>query len=197
MKRSTIRSVSAGLAALLLAGCGGGATPPTAEPSVGLASLRAEADLPDCPATDPTVAAVPGGLPQTELNCLGTDQSVNLADLPREPTVVNLWAQWCEPCRAESPYLREVFESSDRVQFVGVNYQDPQTDWAIEFAGLVGWRYPHVADPEKELQAPLNVPGLPLTLFVDGTGMIVYRHVGQIESAQQLRDLISEHLEAN
>ena len=62
-------------------------------------------------------------------------------------------------------------------------------DWAIEFAGLVGWLYPHVVDEDKRLQVPLRVPGLPTTYFVDADGRIAGVHAGPFESTEQLATL--------
>jgi hypothetical protein len=80
------------------------------------------------------------------------------------------------------------------VSFVGVNYNDPQPDWAIEFAGLVGWFYPHVVDQDKELRVPLRVTGIPTTLFVAADGTIAGMHAGPLESTAQLKELASEYL---
>lgn len=162
-----------------------------------LDALRVQYGLPECPDTDPDAEQVQGGLPQTALPCLGTEQVVNLAGLPGEPTVLNFWAQWCGPCREESLFLTEAWQEADGVSFIGVNYQDPQPDWAIEFAGLVGWTYPHIVDMERTLQTDLKVPGLPITLFVAADGRVVGRHLGGIDSTTQLRGLIQQYLGAS
>lgn len=189
--------------ALMLSACSPAAPEPVPSPTsssivvADLASLRLQYGLPECPETNPDTEQVADGLPRTALPCLGTDQVVNLAGLPREPMVLNFWAQWCGPCREESLFLTEAWESAEEVSFVGINYQDPQPDWAIEFAGLVGWKYPHVQDMERSLQSSLKVPGLPVTLFVAADGRIAGRHVGGIQSTQELRDLIDEYLGAS
>lgn len=185
---------------LALTSCATPDPSPEPQPSVtataDLGTLRLQYGLPECPDTDPQADQVQDGLPRTALPCLGTEQMVNLAGLPRQPMVVNFWAQWCGPCRKESAFLTEAAADSPDVAFLGINYQDPQPDWAIEFAGLVGWKYPHVVDMERTLQSPLKVPGLPITLFVAADGRIVGRHVGGITSTKELRGLIDDYLGA-
>lgn len=184
-------------AAAALAACTPSAEPTPEAPSTpppDLAALRVEYGLPDCPDTDPAAEQVDGGLPRTDLSCLGSDKRVNLAGLEREPTIINVWAQWCGPCREESPFLREALTELEGVNFVGIDYNDPLPDWAIEFAGLVGWTYPHVMDQDKELQVPLKVPGVPSTYFVDADGTIAHVHPGAFTSTEQLKDLAAQHL---
>lgn len=160
-----------------------------------LVAARKAAGIADCPASDLTIPALTGGLPALVLDCLGSDARVNLAGLRGTPMVVNLWAQWCPPCRAEAPFLREASQRlGDRVLFLGVDYDDPKPDWALEFAGLVGWRYPHVVDPTRSLAGPLRVQGIPVTVFVDAGGTVVYRHTGPVSSTAELEGLIARYL---
>ena len=188
--------VALALTAVVLTACSAApATPPTTSlPTPDLAQLANQYGLVDCPATDPNATQVADGLPQTALTCLSSDMVVNLAGLPRTPTIVNLWAQWCGPCREEAPILREAISELDGVNLVGINYNDPKLDWAVEFAGRVGWKYPHVIDQDKTLQVPLKVPGLPTTYFVDADGRIAGVHAGQLESMDQLKALTAEYL---
>lgn len=198
--------VSIAVAAALMAGCstqGGVVREPAATPAPGnevsavstegLEAARVEAGIADCP----TLAAdepLDNGLPEVTLSCLGEANEVTMSDL-RGPLIINVWAQWCGPCREEAPILAEVSaEAGAKVAFMGVIYNDPRPDYALEFAKLAGWSYPHVLDPEKSLQAPLKIPGPPMTLFIDRDGRIAYRHVGPFASAQQLRQLTAEHL---
>lgn len=183
-------------AALCVAGCVSSVPSPASSPSSSsdLRVLREQYGVPDCPTSDPDAQPVGDGLPRTALPCLGSDKVVNLAGLPRKPMVINLWAQWCAPCREESPFLRDVATKRDDVAFLGINYNDPKPDWALEFASVVQWPYPHVQDMDKELRAELTVPGIPMTLFVDAAGHVVYTHPGVLKSSAQLEQLIEEHL---
>jgi len=175
-------------------------SPPTAspaQPTVGtseLASEKAAAQIADCPASS-KIAPVEGGLPDVTLECLGGGRPVNLSGVRGTPMVINIWAQWCPPCREESPHLTEVSRAAgDTVLFLGVDYLDPYPDLAIDFARQAGWRYPQVVDPEGLIQVPLRVPGPPISIFVAADGRIVYTHTGPFISADQLRGLIRSEL---
>lgn len=194
------KAVASLAAALLLAACATTppqpTTPSSSASAAELAALRERFGLPDCPVSDPDAKQIPGGLPETHLTCLGSSREVNLAGLAREPMIINVWAQWCAPCRQESPFLRAASERLDGVTFLGINYDDDKPDWALEFASLARWDYPHVVDRAKTLQAPLKVPGVPTTYFVAADGTIAGVHPGVIESEQQLLDLAHTYLGA-
>ena len=176
----------------------------TSEPSVAapkpgeitaLAVQKKAAGIADCPESDPDVSPVPGGLPDLMLSCLGGGRDVRLAGLRGRPMMINVWAQWCAPCRAEAPFLSEVAaERTDDLMILGVDFVDPQPDLAIEFSQLSGWRYPQLADTDKLLAAPLQITAPPQTLFVRADGAIAYRHVGAFRSADQIRDQLRQHL---
>ncbi|MDN5724431.1 MAG: TlpA family protein disulfide reductase [Propionibacteriales bacterium] len=178
-------------------------TEPTAAPSApsfptddpDLTRQKKAAGMPDCTAGAPDVPAIADGLPDVTLPCLGGGTPVRLAGLRGTPMVINVWAQWCGPCRTEAPYLAEVSaELTDRVAFLGVDFADPQAERAIAFAGDAGWKYPQVADDARVVQAPLGMVGPPMTVLVDAEGRIVYKHPGVITSSDQLRSMINERL---
>ena len=83
-------------------------------------------------------------------------------------------------CREESPILRAFgVRAEGKVPLLGIDYNDPQPALAIEFAGLVGWKQPQLADPDKVLEGPLKFPGIPMTLLVDAEGRVVASLSGQ------------------
>lgn len=181
---------------LLLTGCGLVPPAPSAgTPDPELDELRISYGIPDCPETDPDAVAIENGLPSTNLPCLGSGRQVNMAGLPRRPTVLNFWAQWCEPCRQEAPFLRDASRVREDVAFVGVNYDDVDQQSAIEFAGLAELKYPHVRDRHKQL-AGLGIPGLPVTIFVRADGTVAGSHPGVLESEEQLLSLMDKYLGA-
>jgi thiol-disulfide isomerase/thioredoxin len=181
------------LLAMLLAGCS--AIVPTTSPTPGtdLVAARRAAGIQDCP--QPVGEAVTGGMPELTLDCLGGDATVSLAAL-RGPMLINLWAQWCLPCRQEAPVLAAFDAARDDVGVLGINYDDPEPDWAIEFARLSGWTWPQLADPDKTIQAPVGVPGIPVTLLLDAEGRIVTRHSGAFTDLDELSAWVDEGLKA-
>lgn len=188
------------LLALLLAGC---APAPAAQPTPAytpateaqVLAARKAAGIADCPVSDPDVPARDDGLPDLTLDCLGGDSTVRLAGLRGRPMVINLWAQWCPPCREEAPYLRKYAEASKgKVLLLGLNSDDPRPELAVEFASLVGWTYPQLVDADKRLNEKITMPGLPLTILVNADGKVVYTVVGKLQSYDQLVQLTRDEL---
>lgn len=160
-----------------------------------LAAKKKAAAIEDCPTSDPAAAPVADGLPDAVLPCLGGGRPVRLAGLRGQPMMINVWAQWCGPCREEAPYLAEVATTNrSELMIVGIDHADPQPGLAIEFAQLASWRYPQLEDPDLVLRTELQVSGPPQTFFVRADGTIAFRHLGAFRSADQIRDLAQQHL---
>lgn len=157
-----------------------------------LIEARRAAGIADCPASSDT-PAVEGGLPEVTLGCLGGGSSMRLAGL-RGPMLINLWAQWCPPCRAEAGHLAAFSSIQSEVKVLGIDYGDPDPALAIEFAQLVAAKYPQLADPDEQLKAPLGIPGIPYSLLIDADGKIVARHPGEFTSLEELQGWVGQEL---
>ena len=158
-----------------------------------LRAQKAQAGIADCPAVSPDAPQQERGLPPITLPCLGGGRSVDLAGLRGEPTVLNLWAQTCGPCRQESPLLEQLHETG-RVRVLGLDFYDPLPDHAISFADELGLTYPQLADPEAVTRAPMRVQGLPMTVFLDADGTIAHVEYGAVQSADDLAKLVKTFL---
>ena len=80
------------------------------------------------------------------------------------------------------------------VAVLGVDYSDPDPSLALAFAQQSGWTYPHVTDPLRQTAGPIRFTGIPVTIFVDAQGRIVYRTIGAVGSTQQLVDATQQYL---
>jgi thiol-disulfide isomerase/thioredoxin len=208
----TALTAAAASAVLLLAGCGTDGSPPIAptgddpaDSAAGAAGVdvdtpelraaRKRAGIEACPApSSPGGGAPKDPLPDVTLPCLGGGPDVDLSSL-RGPMVVNLWAQWCGPCREELPHYQALHErAGDRVRVLGVDYQDTRPAWAIGLLRETGVTYASVADPGGELRVPLRVRGLPAVLFVDEQGRVVHQEFVVVRSYEQLAGMVEEHL---
>jgi len=154
-----------------------------------LRSLKADAGIEPCPAGrgGPATEA-----PDVVLPCLGGGPDVALRSVSG-PAVLNVWAQWCGPCRAELPLFQRLHQrAGDRVQVLGIDWQDTQPDGALALAEASGVTYPLVADPAALVADAWHVVGLPVTVFVDADGRTTVLP-RRIESFRQLAGLVAQH----
>ena len=94
-----------------------------------------------------------------------------MRELRGHPVVINKWASWCGPCRAEFPILQQVSTTRGKeIAFVGVNAQDKRPA-AERFAATFPVPYPSYEDPSERIARKLKAPAnFPVTLFVDARG---------------------------
>ena len=186
---------------LLLSGCtdDGGEFPTPGRPSIevdtaDLRDLKEQAGVEPC--RTGTGQPVDGGLPDVSLPCLGGGSDVDLASL-RGPMVINLWASWCGPCRQEMPLLQEFHEKhGETVPVLGIDWQDPQVEGALQLVVDTGVTYPLVADVAADVATVDGLPlrGLPAIVLLDEDGTVAYRELREIESVAQLEGLVQDHL---
>jgi len=178
-------AVVAGTAAamLLLSGCGGSAAGETAaESSLGFVAGDGSIVLlaPEERDASP-VAAGP----------LLSGGELSTAEHRGAVVVLNVWASWCAPCRAESPDLQAVWEATQDggVQFVGINTRDSEAA-AQAFVVNYGLTYPHLLDPDGRTQLlfrdTLPPQAIPSTLVLDKQGRVAGRVLGAASQSQLL-----------
>lgn len=119
-----------------------------------------------------------------ELPLLDGSGTFAFDDLRGRVLVVNFFASYCVPCRAEHTELLYVSDLyRDRgVQFVGIVYQDT-TAAASQFLDALGWGngYIYVQDPGSRAIVEFGVFGVPETYFIDAEGIIVHKEYGAVD----------------
>ena len=108
--------------------------------------------------------------------------AVSLASLRGTPLVINFWASWCTPCRAEMPLLEAAFRSyHGRVHFIGIDSND-SPGAARAFLGQVGVTYPALSDTDGAIAIRYGLFGLPTTVFVSASGAVLGRSIGELHA---------------
>jgi cytochrome c biogenesis protein CcmG/thiol:disulfide interchange protein DsbE len=103
-------------------------------------------------------------------------------DLRGSVTVVNVFASWCVPCRAEHPLWMRVAEQDD-IRLVAINYKDRKSD-ALAWLDDLGDPYSRIGqDVQGRAGIDWGVYGVPETFIIDAGGSIRYKHVGPVMDA--------------
>lgn len=119
-------------------------------------------------------------------------QQLSISQFAGQVVVINVWASWCDPCRAESPALAKLAKTiGSRVQFIGLDEMDT-TAAAKKFLASVGADYPELLDPDGSLLGHLHLlptKGIPSTMVIDPNNRMAGRVIGPV-TAEALRRLI-------
>ncbi|HAQ07968.1 MAG TPA: alkyl hydroperoxide reductase [Bacillus bacterium] len=137
-----------------------------------------------------TASKIPSGIEAGQLaptiklkNLAGTE--VNLGDLKGKKVMLNFWATWCPPCKAEMPAMEQFYKKySDEVEILAVNL-DPQNDVA-GFVNEYGLTFPILLDQGGETQHTYSILSIPTTLIIDEEGIIQKKHIGSMTYEQMV-----------
>jgi thiol-disulfide isomerase/thioredoxin len=117
-----------------------------------------------------------------------------IEELRGYPVVVNKWASWCGPCRAEFPvFQKAAVQEAQRVAFLGVDSTDNH-DQAQTFLADFPLTYPSYKDPDLKVARVFNgVGAFPTTAFYDARGRLAYVHQGAYATEAKLREDIARY----
>lgn len=122
--------------------------------------------------------------------------TLKLADLRGKVVVLNFWASWCAPCRAEAPALARVHaeNKADGVEFVGVDMREAGPENGKAFVRTYKIDYPNLYDGDSKIAAAFrDVPpsAVPCTLIIDRQGRVAGRIVG-ISTYSKLNPMVAQ-----
>lgn len=134
--------------------------------------------------------------PDFELSTL-TGEMIKLSDLRGQAVLINLWATWCPPCRAEMQTIETVYneykENGFTVLAVNMTYQDDPAA-VTPFANEQGLTFPILLDQTGEVSRAYQLRSLPSSYFIDREGIIKEVVIGGPMAEALLRTRIEEIL---
>lgn len=163
---------------IFLAGCGRD-----------ISALPGDGVVVDCS----TIQTVATSNESVDLDCLDGKSTIDLGQI-KGPALVNVWGSWCGPCKDEMPLFVEFYKQhQEKVALIGINVEESDIEDAREFVRQYGMSWPNLHDAEGSTRATLGM-GVPITLFIDAQGEIVYRKIGVVTTIEELENDAEKYL---
>ncbi|MFD0958903.1 TlpA family protein disulfide reductase [Paenibacillus chungangensis] len=118
-------------------------------------------------------------------------QSVQLSDYRGQKIILNFWATWCPPCRAEMPHMEKVYNEHEDAVVLGVNltHTEKNSGDIDAFVQDFGLTFPIVFDSEGDVSDIYRVTAYPTTYMIDQNGIIHEIYMGAINEEIMNRSL--------
>ncbi|MCS5695131.1 TlpA family protein disulfide reductase [Desulfofundulus thermocisternus] len=121
-------------------------------------------------------------------------EELSLSDFRGRPVVLNFWATWCPPCRAEMPAIQSFYEKTGReIHVLAVNLTASERSAARvkDFLDAGGFTFPVLLDTRGDVAREYLVRAIPTTFFIDREGIIRARHTGSL-TLEMLEEIVKE-----
>lgn len=127
--------------------------------------------------------------PDFELENLAGEK-IKLSDFQGKKVMLNFWATWCPPCKAEIPDMQKFhLEEGEDIIILAVNI-DPENDVA-GFAKQMGVTFPVLLDKKNNVNKTYQIISIPTSYFIDEQGLIQNKHIGamNIKTMREFMDM--------
>jgi len=125
------------------------------------------------------------GQPAPDFRATTVDgKTVRLSDFKGKPVWLTFGASWCQPCRAENPDIKAVYEKAKASGLEVLAVFISEDAAAVrDYADRVGLAYDKVADPDTTIASQYRILGIPSHFFIDGTGVLRQMKIGSLDQA--------------
>ena len=119
-------------------------------------------------------------VPNFELKQAGTGKTIKLSDFKGKVLVIDFWATWCPPCRAEIPHFIAMNNALKKkgVQIIGISVDSNGNQAVVPFMKAHHMNYPVLLANDQVISDFGGIRGIPTTFIVDRHGHIVQKFVG-------------------
>jgi cytochrome c biogenesis protein CcmG, thiol:disulfide interchange protein DsbE len=141
-------------------------------------------------------------LPNVEVQTLD-GQKIKLSELKNDgkPIYISFWALWCVNCIKELNTITDVYadwQKETGVKIVALSIDDERNKQKVKpFVNGKGWEYEVLLDPNSDVKRALNINQIPYSVIVDGSGKVVWEHIGyspgdENEVLEQLKKIVAK-----
>ncbi len=117
-------------------------------------------------------------------------KKVTLSKLRGKIVLVNFWATWCPPCRAEMPDLQAIYNHfQDQLVILSITDEEPLK--VASFVGSAGYKYPILLDPGRKVANEFRVDAIPQSFVFDRSGKLV-AHSEDMRTQKQLLAMLAQ-----
>ena len=151
-----------------------------------LSEARAKADLPACPYG----AEGPADLRGITAECLADGRAVDVAAALEGPVLVNMWATWCPPCKAELPVLDAYAKEPGAIPVVILGVESRPAD-ALELLTALKVKLPSLLDEDGRAKQKLHPVGLPASYLVENGTVTLIENPPVFETVDEVRQAVT------